>query len=709
MKIGRNDPCPCGSGKKYKKCCMNGSNVVDITKDIADLSFIGENNELYEVGYTSKGETGWFIPARSYNNRFDIISNFIHQYYHADYHLALIHKTNRCCAYIREPISAFIDNIGTVVQLVQQYNYDASCTAIMLDSEQKMYLIACNLFLDDDITYSYINNTLTQVSAGQIEISYTSLYHENRLEEMKTIHVCENEDVLAVRNHKFASNAVLPVDGDINKCMTALMNYCKERENLYNVKGVYASTMHDQLMPSVKRYNDGLMNQTEAMWLRSEITREYQAMVADDEGMVISKESSADRNYYGVDACMKDLPILALPNVNKLSLFFEDISMNFPLETDLVASVPFNNFIIKVSDMNGVTVNVVVHKKESDYELIGLSNTDRNGKICGDFGFIPLTPNIGIMQLISQEHFDFGYCDNEKYCAPVLRIPHKYLDTNWYEYWSAISSLYNDESYDKETFNDYIMPSSVVLLIHIWMYALAMYNVLLSVRKIKYINTHTKTEHIIRAGDIQNLSNKSIIDLGKEKRIYEYNTDEERDTIFRQYHILSTTRRGHFRHYKKSGLTIYIPPTTVTFSEDKLAPDAHERTDSVIYRNSEDFLRTKSYLEDDVNNMLKQHGVERNREKMFSWMGRKKLDFYLPDKNIAIECQGVQHFYRYGGNDTELELRQQRDEDKYNECAANGIKVLYYVSPLIPIPEEMKQKHYYITDLDELYQMIQKG
>ncbi|MDQ6843211.1 MAG: SEC-C metal-binding domain-containing protein, partial [Bacteroidota bacterium] len=22
-KIGRNYPCPCGSGKKYKKCCMN--------------------------------------------------------------------------------------------------------------------------------------------------------------------------------------------------------------------------------------------------------------------------------------------------------------------------------------------------------------------------------------------------------------------------------------------------------------------------------------------------------------------------------------------------------------------------------------------------------------------------------------------------------------------------------------------------------------
>ena len=22
-KVGRNDPCPCGSGKKYKKCCLS--------------------------------------------------------------------------------------------------------------------------------------------------------------------------------------------------------------------------------------------------------------------------------------------------------------------------------------------------------------------------------------------------------------------------------------------------------------------------------------------------------------------------------------------------------------------------------------------------------------------------------------------------------------------------------------------------------------
>ncbi|MEM9558590.1 MAG: SEC-C metal-binding domain-containing protein [Acidobacteriota bacterium] len=25
MSVGRNDPCPCGSGEKYKKCCLGGA------------------------------------------------------------------------------------------------------------------------------------------------------------------------------------------------------------------------------------------------------------------------------------------------------------------------------------------------------------------------------------------------------------------------------------------------------------------------------------------------------------------------------------------------------------------------------------------------------------------------------------------------------------------------------------------------------------
>jgi len=32
MKIGRNQPCPCGSGKKFKKCCLNGKNEPTMKK-----------------------------------------------------------------------------------------------------------------------------------------------------------------------------------------------------------------------------------------------------------------------------------------------------------------------------------------------------------------------------------------------------------------------------------------------------------------------------------------------------------------------------------------------------------------------------------------------------------------------------------------------------------------------------------------------------
>ncbi|MBW1792566.1 MAG: SEC-C domain-containing protein [Deltaproteobacteria bacterium] len=33
-KIGRNKPCPCGSGKKYKKCCMEKDNKILAEKNL---------------------------------------------------------------------------------------------------------------------------------------------------------------------------------------------------------------------------------------------------------------------------------------------------------------------------------------------------------------------------------------------------------------------------------------------------------------------------------------------------------------------------------------------------------------------------------------------------------------------------------------------------------------------------------------------------
>ncbi|MFH1351445.1 MAG: type I methionyl aminopeptidase [Pseudomonadota bacterium] len=55
MKIGRNDPCPCGSGLKYKKCCLGkGNNIKEIylrthnirLKEMADIEAIKKAGRL---------------------------------------------------------------------------------------------------------------------------------------------------------------------------------------------------------------------------------------------------------------------------------------------------------------------------------------------------------------------------------------------------------------------------------------------------------------------------------------------------------------------------------------------------------------------------------------------------------------------------------------------------------------------------------------
>ena len=43
-------------------------------------------------------------------------------------------------------------------------------------------------------------------------------------------------------------------------------------------------------------------------------------------------------------------------------------------------------------------------------------------------------------------------------------------------------------------------------------------------------------------------------------------------------------------------------------------------------------------------NFLKENNIEFETQKRFKWLGGKSLDFYLPKYNIAIECQGLQHF-----------------------------------------------------------------
>ena len=118
---------------------------------------------------------------------------------------------------------------------------------------------------------------------------------------------------------------------------------------------------------------------------------------------------------------------------------------------------------------------------------------------------------------------------------------------------------------------------------------------------------------------------------------------------------------------------------------------------------------SESHLERKVQLALEKRKIKYIYQKPFDWLrfkGKQYLDFYLPKYNVAIECQGVQHFvadFRDGGQEG-LALRQKMDENKYNLCKKHGIRILYHCTKAPFLLDDYFDKIYLtITELmDEI-------
>lgn len=88
----------------------------------------------------------------------------------------------------------------------------------------------------------------------------------------------------------------------------------------------------------------------------------------------------------------------------------------------------------------------------------------------------------------------------------------------------------------------------------------------------------------------------------------------------------------------------------------------------------------ESKLEKEICNLLINNNIHHERQKRFEWLGKQSLDFFLPNYNIAIECQGIQHFepVDYFGSEKAFNRLIECDNKKYELCKNNGIKILYY-------------------------------
>ena len=116
----------------------------------------------------------------------------------------------------------------------------------------------------------------------------------------------------------------------------------------------------------------------------------------------------------------------------------------------------------------------------------------------------------------------------------------------------------------------------------------------------------------------------------------------------------------------------------------------------------------ESKLEKKMSFLLIKNNISFYYQKKFEWLGRQSLDFYLLDYNIAIECQGKQHFGIGGwGENYNFEEQKKLDEKKYNLCKNNNIKLIYFVDKVnYNISKNFFTEDNIFFDINGLYNII---
>lgn len=87
----------------------------------------------------------------------------------------------------------------------------------------------------------------------------------------------------------------------------------------------------------------------------------------------------------------------------------------------------------------------------------------------------------------------------------------------------------------------------------------------------------------------------------------------------------------------------------------------------------------ESHLEREVRLSLDEKGIEYTRQERFDFLGYQSVDFYLPKHNLAIECQGKQHFGIEGWK-MDKELQYERDIKKAELLKEHKIGLVYYTN-----------------------------
>lgn len=109
-----------------------------------------------------------------------------------------------------------------------------------------------------------------------------------------------------------------------------------------------------------------------------------------------------------------------------------------------------------------------------------------------------------------------------------------------------------------------------------------------------------------------------------------------------------------------------------------------------------------SKLELQVDKLLNENNIEYIPQYKTKWLGKQSYDFYLPKQNIAIECQGEQHYKNvdFGDGKPRLEYYKKLDKIKLEKSSEQNVQILYFAKE--------KYNENIITCESELLKNIQK-
>ena len=102
----------------------------------------------------------------------------------------------------------------------------------------------------------------------------------------------------------------------------------------------------------------------------------------------------------------------------------------------------------------------------------------------------------------------------------------------------------------------------------------------------------------------------------------------------------------------------------------------------------------ESSLEGEMRRFLEENNVKFEGYKKFKWLGKQHLDFYLPEYNAALECQGGQHFKPIDIYDGEEGFAKtvSLDMRKRKLCKKNNVKLFYYANEKYNFPYKVFMK-----------------